>query len=152
MYMSRLEELATVARSRDLRRYHGIDKALERIDRIAHDSIQILASGQRVLGSLPRRVKELTWTEVQTHKYEDFARDVAGFRGFPEGIRNQVAEAERILVEIERIVARSKPTRQFIEADMTEDNRPTRQTKADDGYDPFPGTPENHGVREPFAL
>src|SRR3989442_16027470 len=25
MYLSRLEELATVARSRDLRRYHGID-------------------------------------------------------------------------------------------------------------------------------
>src|SRR2546427_389325 len=42
MYLSRLEELATVARSRDLRRYHGIDKALERIDRLARGSIQML--------------------------------------------------------------------------------------------------------------
>src|SRR5260370_858336 len=63
MYMGRLEELASAARSRDLRRYHGIDRALERLDRIAHDSIQILASAQRVLGSLPRRVKELSWVE-----------------------------------------------------------------------------------------
>src|SRR3989442_5896990 len=59
MYISRLEELATVARSRDLRRYHGIDRALEQIDRIAHQTIQILASGQRVLSSIPQRVKGL---------------------------------------------------------------------------------------------
>jgi len=150
--MSRLEELASAARSRDLRRYHGIDRALERIDRIAHDSIQILASSQRVLGSIPRRVRDLNWVEVQTKKYEDVARDVACFRGFPEGIRNQVAEAERILAEIEAIVARSKPTRLLIEADLSEDNRPSRQAKADDDWNAFPGTPQNRGEREPFAL
>ena len=152
MYMSRLEELATVARSRDLRRYHGIDRALEQIDRIAHQTIQILSSGQRVLSSIPQRVRDLSWVAVQTKKYEDFARDVAAFRGFPEGIRNQVAEAERILGEIEVIVAKSKPTRQFIDLDLTEDNRPTRQTRADDAYDPFPGTPQNQGTPAPFAL
>jgi hypothetical protein len=39
MYMSRLEELAYAVRSRDLRRYNGIDGALERLDRIAHEAI-----------------------------------------------------------------------------------------------------------------
>src|SRR2546428_2544838 len=152
MYLSRLEELATVARSRDLRRYHGIDRALEQIDRLARGSIQMLVSGQRVLSSIPQRVKDLNWTEVQTQKYLDFERDVACFRDVPKGFRGSVQAVERLLSEVEAIVAKSKPTRQFIDADLTEDNRPTRQTRADDSYDPFPGTPQNQGTPEPFAL
>jgi hypothetical protein len=70
----------------------------------------MLASGQRVLGSLPRRVRELSWTEVQTHKYEDFARDVVCFRDGPKYVRGCVEKAERIMEQIEAKVAKSMPT------------------------------------------
>ena len=151
MYMSRLEELASAARSRDLRRYNGIDDALTRIDRAAHEAIQMLASGQRVLSTLPRRVRDLTWTEVQTRKYEDFARDVACLRDGPKYVRGCVEEAEKILAKVEAIVARSKPTRLLIEP-YDDSPRPERQIRADDDWNAFPGTPDNLGQREPFAL
>jgi hypothetical protein len=134
----RLEELVGAARSRDLRRYRGIDDALTHLDRIATETIRTMASALRVLPDVPKRVRDLTWTEVQTQKWRDIQRDVVAFRDTPKGIDGTVAAAEGLLVKIEEVVEKSQPTRQFIDADMTQDNRPKRQIKADNSsYDPF---------------
>jgi hypothetical protein len=137
-YGHRLEELIGAARSRDLRRYRGIDDALTHLDRIATDTIRTMASALRVLPSVLKRVRDLTWEEVQTQKWRDIQRDVVAFREVPEGIDGTIAAAEGILAKIEAIVEKSQPTRQFIEADLTVAHRPNRQTKADNSsYDPF---------------
>jgi hypothetical protein len=133
----RLEELVGAARSRDLRRYVGIDDALTHLDRLTNEALRTMASALRVLPSVPKRVRDLTWTEVQTQKYLDIQRDVVAFRETPQGIDGTVAAAESILVKIEAIVEKSKPTRNFIDADLTVDRRPTRQIKADSNWDPF---------------
>ena len=137
----RLEELVAAARSRDLRRYAGIDRALEGIDRAANEALRQMASGLRVLPTVPKRVRDLTWVEVQTLKYEDIRRDVACFRDGPAYIRGCVEDAERILKEIEEKVKKSSPTRQFLE-EVDDSPRPSLQTKADASWDPFKSRPE----------
>jgi hypothetical protein len=134
----RLEELVGAARSRDLRRYRGVDDALVTLDRIAGDTLRTMASALRVLPTVPKRVSNLTWEEVATQKFEDIKRDVVAFRDVPKGIDGTIGAVEKLMAKIEEVVQKSQPTRQFIDADLTQDNRPKRQIKSDTShYDPF---------------
>ncbi len=75
VYRARLEELRQVSRSGDLRRYRGIDDALARLFDIASATLSTLSAGQRCLGDLPRRVRQLDWKDVRTQKYLDIPAD-----------------------------------------------------------------------------
>ena len=57
VYRPRLEELRHVARSSDLRRYHGIDDALARLFDITSETLTVLSAGIRSLSQLPQRVR-----------------------------------------------------------------------------------------------
>src|SRR5712692_600806 len=91
MYSDRLVELITVARQRDLRRWHRLDGSLAELDRLAHDATSLISSGLRVLSEHPRRVRTLSWDDVRTRRYEDIARDVAALRDGPARVRGNIA-------------------------------------------------------------
>ena len=154
VYRPRLEELRQVARSSDLRRYHGIDDALARLFDITSGTLTLLSSGLRCLSQLPQRVSRLEWNDIQTKRYLDIPDVVKGLRDVPERIPRQVRECERMLDSINAKIAGQRPTRQLIEADdPTYDPRRSNQTKADNSsWNPFEGTPRGEGTPEPFAL
>lgn len=153
MFSERLSELITVARTRDLRRWHRLDGALTELDRLAHDATSLISSGLRVLSEHPRRVRGLTWDDVRTRRYEDIARDVAALRDGPTRVRGNIARCEDILANIANVTAKERPTRELIEAsDPTYEPQRRQQTKADTAWDAFPGTPRGEGKPEPFAF
>ena len=155
IYGARLQEIAATVRRNDLRAYHGIDRALAQLDRSANDALRMLSSGLRVLGELPRRVRMLSAEEVATKKYLDFGRDVAALRDGPKRVRGAVEECERILKDVEAIVAKSRPTRRLVEPhDPTYDPaQRVQQTKAEtSSWDVFPSPVENRGKGEPFSI
>ena len=139
MYRSRLEETRRLARSDDLMRFHGIDDARARLFDCTSSTLTALSSSIRCLGQVPNRVRDLTWTDIQTKKFLDIPDTVKGLRDLPDRIPRYVREVESLLEGINAKIAKQRPTRQVIEADDPTYNPQQRiQTHADNSsWDPF---------------